>query len=66
MGNKILRQKLKGPAVAAYYPRRGVTIEDLQKKLAPFELEVENEFQEDREEHLAGYISWYNSHSFGL
>jgi len=29
-GNKVLRQRLKGPALAAYYPRRVVTLRDLK------------------------------------
>ncbi|KAH0558558.1 hypothetical protein GP486_004785 [Trichoglossum hirsutum] len=30
-GSKILRQRLRGPTLAAYYPRRAVTIRDLRK-----------------------------------
>ncbi|KAI9671148.1 MAG: mitochondral 37S ribosomal protein S27 [Caeruleum heppii] len=29
MGNKVLRERLRGPSVAAYYPRRIVTLKDL-------------------------------------
>lgn len=29
-GNKILRERLRGPAMAAYYPRRMATIKDVQ------------------------------------
>jgi hypothetical protein len=56
MGNKVLRQRLKGPSLAAYYPRRLVTMEDLQKRFVRFHLELDNEKQEDRLEHLAGYV----------
>merc|ERR1712093_264387 len=31
LGNKVLRRRLKGPALAAYYPRKVATIKDLQK-----------------------------------
>lgn len=30
-GNKILRQRLRGPALAAYYPRKVATINDVRK-----------------------------------
>lgn len=35
MGNKALRQRLKGPALAAYYPRRMATIEDVNREFGP-------------------------------
>ena len=46
MGTKILRQRLKGPILAAYYPRRIVTIKDLQKAYP--DCEIDNEKEEDR------------------
>ncbi|MCJ1232087.1 mitochondral 37S ribosomal protein S27 [Varicellaria rhodocarpa] len=49
-GNKILRQRLKGPSVASYYPRKIVTIRDVQK-LYP-DLETWDDDEEDRLEHL--------------
>ncbi|KAL7271421.1 mitochondral 37S ribosomal protein S27 [Rhizina undulata] len=30
-GNKVLRQRLRGPTMLEYYPRRGPTIKDMQK-----------------------------------
>lgn len=51
-GNKILRQRLKGPALAAYYPRKPVTIADLQKDFKRFDLETWDEYEEDRLEGL--------------
>lgn len=54
MGNKILRQRLRGPALASYYPRRIVTIKDLQREFPDFT--IINEEEEDRLEHLAGYV----------
>ncbi|KAL9606414.1 MAG: hypothetical protein Q9179_000434 [Wetmoreana sp. 5 TL-2023] len=53
-GNKILRQRLKGPAVAAYYPRRVATYKDL-RALYPG-LETWDEEEEDRLEYLASYV----------
>jgi hypothetical protein len=48
LGNKILRQRLKGPSLAAYYPRRLPGIPDLQKAYP--DLEIINEEEEDRQE----------------
>jgi small subunit ribosomal protein S33 len=50
LGNKILRQRLKGPSLAAYYPRRVATFRDF-KNLYPGH-ETYDEFEEDRLEHL--------------
>lgn len=49
-GNKILRERLKGPSVAEYYPRRIATIKDL-KALYPG-LETWDDEEEDRLERL--------------
>ncbi|KZF20655.1 hypothetical protein L228DRAFT_269951 [Xylona heveae TC161] len=49
-GNKVLRQRLRGAAVAAYYPRRVVTFKDLQKSYPEFE--IFDDVQDDRIEHL--------------
>lgn len=49
-GNKILRQRLRGPALAAYYPRRGPTLKDLHKAFP--DLETWDEAEEDRLEHV--------------
>merc|ERR1712036_21844 len=50
LGNKVLRQRLKGPALAAYYPRKEATIKDLQK-LYP-DWETWDDAEEDRLEHI--------------
>ncbi|KAL1583729.1 hypothetical protein WHR41_07489 [Cladosporium halotolerans] len=50
LGNKVLRQRLRGPALAAYYPRRVATFKDLQKLYPGFE--TYNDFEEDRLEHI--------------
>ncbi|KAI2611418.1 mitochondrial ribosomal subunit S27-domain-containing protein [Hypoxylon fragiforme] len=54
MGNKILRQRLKGPSLAKYYPPRGPTVGTLEKAFKSLNLETINEEAEDRLEHLAG------------
>ncbi|CAD6581501.1 MAG: mitochondral 37S ribosomal protein S27 [Alectoria sarmentosa] len=53
-GNRVLRQRLRGPSVAAYYPRRVATIKDLQKLYKGFDEEMEtwDDDEEDRLEHL--------------
>lgn len=47
LGNKILRQRLKGPAMASYYPRKVATIQDIAKMYPEFE-DVIDEEEEDR------------------
>ena len=56
-GNKVLRQRLKGPSLAAYYPRRVVTLKDLQKAYP--DLETWDEDEEDRLESLQMYVLDY-------
>ncbi|KAM4059892.1 mitochondrial ribosomal subunit [Hirsutella rhossiliensis] len=51
MGNKILRQRLKGPAVAAYYPRKTATIKDVKQGFGPV-LTTWDEQEEDRLEYI--------------
>merc|ERR1712000_617893 len=43
LGNKILRARLRGPALAAYYPRRSTTVEDMLNRFKKFGLEGYNE-----------------------
>jgi len=52
MGNSILRQRLKGPTLAAYYPRKSVTVADIQREVKRYDLELYNEEEEDRLEGL--------------
>jgi small subunit ribosomal protein S33 len=52
LGNKILRQRLRGPQLAQYYPRKTATIEDIQKSFKKFGLETWNGYEEDRLEGL--------------
>ncbi|KAG3194114.1 hypothetical protein PC129_g24949 [Phytophthora cactorum] len=51
MGNKVLRQRLKGPAMAAYYPRKAATIKDLKREFGPV-LGTWDEAEEDRFEYI--------------
>ncbi|TVY40314.1 Mitochondrial 37S ribosomal protein [Lachnellula subtilissima] len=51
LGNKVLRQRLRGPALAAYYPRKMATFKDLQKAYGD-QYENFDEEQEDRLEKI--------------
>ena len=55
MGNKILRQRLRGAAMASYYPKRAVTFRDLKETFAP-DLHFMNWEDIDRLEHLDGCV----------
>jgi len=56
MGNKILRQRLKGPALAAYYPKKVATLRDLRKEFGE-DLVVWDEDEDNRLEHIEEYGS---------
>ncbi|KAI1194973.1 mitochondrial ribosomal subunit S27-domain-containing protein [Nemania serpens] len=56
MGNKILRQRLRGPSVEKYYPPRGPTIFTLEKEFRTMGLETFNEEEEDRQDYIAGQV----------
>jgi small subunit ribosomal protein S33 len=45
-GTKVLRERLRGPSIAAYYPRRMGTIRDIRKLFPGFE--TFDEYEEDR------------------
>ncbi|KAL2110289.1 hypothetical protein VUR80DRAFT_1399 [Thermomyces stellatus] len=51
LGNKVLRQRLRGPALASYYPRRRVTVKELNKVFGP-DIETWDDDEQDRLEHL--------------
>lgn len=51
MGNKVLRQRLKGPALAAYYPRKLASIRDVKREFGPV-LATWDESEEDRFEYI--------------
>ena len=50
LGNKILRQRLKGPSLSTYYPRRVATFRNLQDLYPGFEMY--DEVEEERLEHI--------------
>ncbi|EHY54280.1 mitochondral 37S ribosomal protein S27 [Exophiala dermatitidis] len=52
LGNKILRQRLRGPTLAAYYPRRSATVEDMLDEFKKFGLDGFNEDEETRFESI--------------
>ncbi|KAH6621234.1 mitochondrial ribosomal subunit S27-domain-containing protein [Chaetomium sp. MPI-SDFR-AT-0129] len=52
-GNKILRQRLKGSALASYYPPKIMNTSQFQKKFEHLQLEVEDEEEVDRLDHIA-------------
>ncbi|KAI5864181.1 mitochondrial ribosomal subunit S27-domain-containing protein [Durotheca rogersii] len=54
MGNKILRQRLKGPSLAKYYPSKKPTIFTLEREFEKLDLWTLNEEEMDRQEHIAG------------
>ncbi|KAJ3477412.1 hypothetical protein NLG97_g8846 [Lecanicillium saksenae] len=51
LGNKVLRQRLRGPAMAAYYPRKLVTIKDVKTEFGP-ELHTWDPKEEARFEYI--------------
>jgi hypothetical protein len=57
LGNKVLHQRLRGPSVAAYYPPRVGTVQDL-RKLYP-EYDVPDDAEDDWLEHLQMFVFPY-------
>lgn len=43
LGNKILRQRLRGPSMLAYYPRRVGMLKDLKREYQMYDIEDEDE-----------------------
>lgn len=56
LGNKVLRQRLRGPALASWYPKKTVSFRDMQDTFRPLGLTMFDEFQDDREEAIQMYI----------
>ncbi|PWY68037.1 putative mitochondrial 37S ribosomal protein S27 [Aspergillus heteromorphus CBS 117.55] len=52
LGNKILRQRLRGPAHAAWYPKKTVSFRDLQEQYKHSGLTMFDECEDDREESI--------------
>lgn len=53
LGTKVLRQRLRGPSIAAYYPRRIATFRHLKGLYKQDGVEMYDAFEEDRLEHIA-------------
>ena len=66
MGNKILRQRLKGPSMAKYYPPKGPDLNTMARDFKKYNLEVINEKEDDRLEHLAGQVLPDRAAAFSL
>lgn len=54
-GTKVLRERLKGPTLAAYYPRRVVSIKSLQAAYPGYEML--DEAEQDRLEKVRMYVT---------
>ncbi|PLB33782.1 mitochondrial 37S ribosomal protein mS33 [Aspergillus candidus] len=50
LGNSILRQRLRGPTLTAWYPKKTVSFRDLQDTYQPLGLTTFDEAEDDREE----------------
>lgn len=50
LGNKVLRQRLRGPTLAAWYPTEDVSFRDLQTKYKRLGLTTFDEAEDDRQE----------------
>lgn len=55
LGNKILRQRLRGPTLTAWYPKKTVSFRDLQDTYRPLGLTTFDEAEDDREEAIQMY-----------
>jgi hypothetical protein len=55
LGNKVLRQRLRGPALAAYYPRRTVSVKQMNAMFGP-NIETWDEDEQERLEHIEEYV----------
>ncbi|KAK3997177.1 mitochondrial ribosomal subunit S27-domain-containing protein [Cladorrhinum sp. PSN332] len=53
LGNKILRQRLKGPSLAAYYPKKMFKFREFQEEFGQLDLIVEDDAELARLEHVA-------------
>ncbi|KAL4959904.1 mitochondrial 37S ribosomal protein mS33 [Aspergillus stella-maris] len=50
LGNKVLRQRLRGPTLAAWYPQKTVSFRDLRGMCKSLGLTTFDEAEDDREE----------------
>ena len=56
-GNKIIRQRLKGPSVVDYYPKKGPSLRDLRNAFPG--LDTWDDDEEDRLEGLTLYVAYF-------
>lgn len=63
LGNKVLRQRLRGPTLASWYPKQTVSFRQLQNSYKQFGLTTFDEAEDDREEAIQVYV--YFSHPAG-
>ncbi|EAW14652.1 mitochondrial 37S ribosomal protein mS33 [Aspergillus clavatus NRRL 1] len=56
LGNNVLRQRLRGPVIAAWYPKKTVSFRDLEKTYRPLDLITFDEYEDDREEAIQVYV----------
>ncbi|CAI4212506.1 unnamed protein product [Parascedosporium putredinis] len=56
LGNKVLRQRLRGPALAAYYPKRTVSVRDINNSFGPH-IETWDEAEQERLEHIEEFVN---------
>lgn len=64
LGNKILRQRLRGPALAEWYPKKEVSFQDLQTRIKRLGLTTFDEAEDDREEGLQVSVHPFTSLNF--
>ncbi|SPO05734.1 related to RSM27 Mitochondrial ribosomal protein, small subunit [Cephalotrichum gorgonifer] len=51
LGNKVLRQRLRGPALASYYPTARITLKELNNAFGP-NIETYDVEEQERLEHI--------------
>jgi hypothetical protein len=56
LGNKVLRKRLLGPTLTAWYPPKLVTHKDMLREFAPYELTVDDQKEDQRRDHIAGFV----------
>ena len=55
IGTSILRERIRGPALASYYPRKGPGFSDVRRMFGPI-IQPADEEREDYLEKLAGWV----------
>ena len=57
LGNKVLRQRLRGPALVSWYPKKTVSLKDLKNEIRPLGLTTFDEDEDEREEGIQMYVA---------